>query len=69
MNRALVADMCTEKRVMTRTRVFAGAHFDYVIQLLRSERFTGRLSIDVSQGAVGAVHVEDKSELPPLDRV
>lgn len=58
-----------EKRTIMRARVFpAGANIEEVMAFLYRESFTGRLTVDMSQGGVCAVQAEDRTDRP-LDRV
>jgi hypothetical protein len=52
-----------DRRAVVRTRSF-NANPEDVIDLLRGERFTGRVTIDMSQGGACSVQAEDRSQLP-----
>lgn len=62
----LSAGGVTERRSMIRTRSFQKTNIEALFDQLRSERFTGRVTIDVSQGSVCTMSAEDKTALPHL---
>ena len=55
-----------EKRSMVRTRTFTGQSVEDVCALMKRERLTGRIIIDMSQGGVSSVQAEDRRELSDL---
>lgn len=56
----------TEKRIALRTRTFTGVAPEDVLQVLRSEHFTGRVTFDMSQGGCSTVQAEDRAQMPYL---
>ena len=65
MAQAMAANEVKERRHMVRSRTFS-ADAESVISALRAERFTGRVTIDMSQGGLQQVLVEDRTALPFL---
>jgi len=56
-----------EKHAVVRTREFevsTEAEVLAVLLLLRQERFTGMLGVNLSQGGIGRVEAEDRRRLP-----
>ncbi len=53
----------SEKRFELRARTFTGVGPEDVIKALRGERFTGRVTVDMSQGGAVSVLAEDRSHL------
>ena len=65
---AIQLQAVSEKRSLVRTRTFTGVPAEEILNLMRRESFTGRVVVDMSQGGVCAVQVEDRASVP-LDRV
>lgn len=57
-----------EYRAVIRTRTYSNHRYtvDEVIAELREQRFTGRVTIDISQGGVCAIEAQERSPLPYL---
>lgn len=52
-----------EKRSSIRVRTYASSDPETVFDLLRMERFTGRVVFDMSEGGVCMVQAEDRTHL------
>jgi hypothetical protein len=65
MAQAVMANGVKERRHMVRSRTFS-ADTESVMLALRTERFTGRVTIDMTQGGIQQVLVEDRTALPFL---
>jgi len=59
----IVADKCSYRLV--RERSFTGSHDDLieVLKELRSEKATGNLSIDLSQGGINRVRFREEQDI------
>lgn len=55
-----------DKRCMVRTRTFSGVPPEDVLLALKQERFTGRVTLDLSQGGCSTVQAEDRTNMPHL---
>jgi hypothetical protein len=52
----------SEKTRVTRVRSYNSSH-EPVLEMLRDERFTGKIVVHMSQGTVSVVEVEDTARL------
>lgn len=55
-----------EKCMTVRTRSFSGSEFIDVLATLRRERFTGKVTLNFSQGTIGQLQAEDSSNTSHL---
>lgn len=53
----------TRERIFTRDRASYMADMESILALLRSERATGKVVINLSQGAIGTIHFEEQRKL------
>ena len=54
----------SEKRAAIRTRTYAGMLPEEVVEMLRIERFTGRMTVDFSEGGICNLLAEDRTAIP-----
>lgn len=56
----------SESHAVVRERVYdRGMDIDYLLGLLRNLRTTGTLRIDISQGTVNGIRLEERQKLTP----
>lgn len=61
--RAEVPDNAATHVVLKETVYHRETDIDYLLGLLRNQRITGTLRIDISQGTVGAIRLEERQKL------
>ena len=60
------SETASESHSVVRERTFDnGMDIDYLLGLLRNQRVTGTLRIDLSQGGIGGIRLEERQKLTP----